>query len=110
MTHQLLFYVILYFTFNFFLPSCFSKLEEPRMDFSKSSVDTIRMNQTHSFKLDLNLHQHILYPRVFPLLVFRGFHLACEYFFGLVVPECSSIAEGNLIPSVWGWVMEETKV
>lgn len=56
------------------------------MDFSKSSADTVRMNQTHSFKLDLSLHQHILYPRVFPLLVFRGFHLAFEYSFGLVVP------------------------
>ena len=78
------------------------------MDLSKSSPDTIRTNPSHSFILDLHLHTH--FPGVFSLFVFRSFPLAYGCSFGLAVTECSRIAEENFVPSVWGWVVETTKV
>lgn len=78
------YFAILFYVLCFLLPY-FSKLEEHRMDISKSNVATIRMNQSHSFKGDLNLqHTHFKYPRAFPPIYFWRSPSVREFSFGLV--------------------------
>lgn len=52
----LFYFYFVFYILCFLLPSHFSRVEEHRMDTSESNVATISMNQSPSFKLDLNVH------------------------------------------------------
>lgn len=88
MVQQLIFecYRVFYILFSLLL-SCFSELEEHRMDISTCSVDTMRMDRSRFATPDLNLGPHALSTYgAFSLPALRGFCLVCESLFGLKLP------------------------
>jgi hypothetical protein len=111
--HQLLLFNLLFFSL-----AIFSDPEEDKTGLTKSSMDLVRMNQSHSFQRDPHVYQHThplkteasshpcdisSYQSCFSLCNPSSFHSFCKFSFCLAVPKCCSIIRRDAYGRVGVW-------